>query len=62
MRELLRLVYDRLDEVGTRTGYDPQDPERKVRRLRFAIEDVLAAGVFEGRMTEIDMRQLPPAL
>jgi len=33
-----------------------------VPRLRQAVEDVLAAGLFDGRMTDIDMRQLPPAL
>jgi len=62
VRELLREVYDRLVEVGNGYSYDPQDPQRKVRRLRHAIEDVLADGLFDGRWTDVDMRQLPPVL
>lgn len=62
MRELLHLVYDRLIEVGEPGYYDPQDPNHKVRRLRHAIEDVLSDGLFDGRWTDVDMRQLPPVL
>jgi len=62
MRELLRAVYDRLGEVSGTNSRDPGDPERKVRRLRQAVEDVLAAGIFDARMTDVDMRQLPPVL
>ena len=64
MRELLRLVYDRLLEVGEIEAgyYDPVEPRRRVRRLRKAIEDVLDSGLFDGRWTDVDMSQLPPAL
>jgi len=62
VRELLREVYDRLLEVGEQPGYDPQDPQRLARRLRRDVEAVLAAGIFDGRMTGVDMRQLPPVL
>jgi len=62
MRGLLRELYDRLLEVGEGYSLDPQDPDHKVRRLRMAVEDVLSAGLFDGRMTDVDMRQLPPAL
>jgi len=62
MRELLRLVYDRLGECPRTSGVEWGDPQGLVPRLRQAVEDVLAAGLFDGRMTDIDMRQLPPAL
>jgi len=64
MRELLRSVYDRLGEVGESDSrrYDPGDPGHKVRRLRQAVEDVLSAGIFDARYTDVDMRQLPPVL
>lgn len=61
VRELLREVYDRLVEVGEE-DYNPQDPDHKVLRLKEAVEEVLADGLFDGRMTDVDMRQLPPAL
>ena len=59
---MLRLVYDRLLEVGEGCGYDPQDPDHRIRHLRLAVEDVLAHGLFDGRWTDVDMRQLPPVL
>jgi len=64
MRELLRAVYDRLGEVGEEDSlrYNPGDPGHKVRRLRQAVEDVLSEGIFDARMTDVDMRQLPPVL
>jgi hypothetical protein len=62
VRELLRLVYDRLQERPRRWGFDPGDPRGKVRELTTLIEEVLADGLFDGRMTDVDMRQLPPAL
>lgn len=62
MRELLREVYDRLIEFGVGSTYDPRDPEHKIRRLRAVVEDVLDAGLFDGMMTDVDMRQLPRVL
>jgi hypothetical protein len=62
MRELLRVVYDRLNECPRGYTYDPQDPGRMIPRLEKLVGEVLAAGIFDGRMTEVDMRQLPPAL
>jgi hypothetical protein len=62
VRELLRLVYDRLQEVPRTSWFDPGGPEGKVRRLTEVIEEVLADGIFDGCMTDIDMRQLPPPL
>jgi len=43
-------------------GYYPTDPGRDVRKLRQQIEVVLSKGLLDGRMTELDMSQLPPAL
>ena len=62
VRELLREVYDRLIEVGEGYSYDPMDPARKVRRLRNLVGEVLSDGLFDGRFTDVDMRQLPPVL
>lgn len=59
MRELLRVVLDRLNEVP-RASYDWDDDP--VYQLQEAIEDVLGRGIFDGAMTEVDMRQLPPPL
>jgi hypothetical protein len=62
MRELLREVYDRLCEVGQGYSPDDQDPEGKVLRLRELVGEVLGDGLFDGRWTDLDMRQLPPVL
>ena len=62
MRELLRLVYDRLQERPRTCPFDPGDPQGKVRKLVVLIEEILGDGLFDGRMTDVDMRQLPPAL
>jgi hypothetical protein len=60
------LVWDRLQEMAEThenvTYYVPQDPDHELRKLREQIEVVLAKKLLDGRMTEIDMRQLPPAL
>jgi hypothetical protein len=62
VRELLREVYDRLGEVGGFPRNDPADPNGKIRRLRLMVEEVLTDGLFDGRLTDVDMRQLPPVL
>jgi hypothetical protein len=66
LRELLRLVWDRLQEMpetGVKAhGYWPQDPGRELRKLAVQIEVVLSKKLLDGRMTDVDMRQLPPAL
>jgi hypothetical protein len=62
LRELLRLVYDRLQERPVGYGNELGGSEGRVTRLVELIGEVLADGIFDGRMTEIDMRQLPPAL
>jgi hypothetical protein len=62
LRELLRLVCDRLQERPRTYPFDPGDPKQKVSKLMGLIEEVLAGGLFDGRMTDVDMRQLPPAL
>jgi hypothetical protein len=71
VRELLRVLADRLNECPrgylmatdrSGTGFDPQDPERLIPKLQKLVGEVLASGIFDGRMTELDMRQLPPVL
>jgi len=56
------MVWDRLQEMPTSYTYNPQDPYRLIPKLKKQIEEVLASGVLDGRMTDVDMRQLPPAL
>jgi hypothetical protein len=56
------MVWDRLQEFPTGYRNDPQDPGELIPKLKKLLEEVLASGVLDGRMTDIDMRQLPPAL
>ena len=60
MRELLREVDDRLREFSPGYGRcsGSGDPECLVGRLQEALEDVLDGGIFDGRMTDLDMPQL----
>ncbi|GAH74159.1 unnamed protein product [marine sediment metagenome] len=64
MRELLREVDDRLREFspGPNRYKGPGDPGCLVHRLQEALEKVLDAGIFDGRLTAVDMRQLPRVL
>ena len=64
MRELLREVDDRLREFSPGYGRcsGSADPGCLVYRLREALEDVLDGGIFDGRMTDVDMRQMPEVL
>lgn len=58
------MVWDRLQEMPESggMGFYPMDPGHDLRKLRQQIEVVLSKGLLDGRMTDIDMRQLPPAL
>ena len=60
------MVWDRLQEMpetrSMASHYEPQDPNGDLQKLVKQIELVLAKGLLDGRMTDIDMRQLPPAL
>ena len=58
MRELLKFVLDRIGECPS--GWE--DPDGLVPELKWVVERILDEGIFDGRMTDIDMRQLPPAL
>ena len=62
MRELLEMVRDRLGECCLYEYSGAGKEHLDLRRLRRAIEVVLDKGLFDGRMTDVDMRQLPPAL
>ena len=64
MRELLREVDDRLREFspGNFSHKGRGDPGCLVYRLQGALEDVLDAGIFDGQMTDVDMRQMPRVL
>jgi hypothetical protein len=62
LRELLRLVWDRLEQVPLDSYEGQRETKRQVLALKQRVEDVLAAGIFDAWMTDLDMRQLPPAL
>ena len=56
------MVYDRLEQVPLDSYEGQRETRRQVLALKGKVEEVLAAGVFDAWMTDVDMRQLPPAL